>query len=324
MFGPLEARVQRNLCRFLALTIGLLAVFTGCHPRIRSTADTTPTPAQMAQLWIEPPPNRDLFVGVGGPELAPDPAARYRIIEVKRHGFSPGYTVVGPGEREWSVKLPPEGRTEIVASRIHWGIGFHQPPVYLLEAWHPADGRTPDPQPPARFREKSPRFHGELDSGPGWSYYQNPFVGTQPLAGLLVLQVLLGNSDLKDANNSVYKLEEPHEGASTWYVAKDVGHTFGRTGVMNAPRGDIEVFETTPFIRGVEDGLVRFHYDGRHQALFTQIRVEDVVWTCSLLDRLTDRQWHDAFRAGGYDRHTAERFIRRLKQRIAEGLALSR
>ena len=66
MIGPLEARVQRNLCRFLALTIGLVAVFTGCHPRIRSTMDAPATPAQMAQLWIEPSPNRDLFFGVGG------------------------------------------------------------------------------------------------------------------------------------------------------------------------------------------------------------------------------------------------------------------
>jgi hypothetical protein len=37
---------------------------------------------------------------------------------------------------------------------------------------------------------------------------------------------------------------------------------------------------------------------------------------------LTDRQWHDAFRAGGIDDQTSARFIRRLKQKIADGLAL--
>jgi hypothetical protein len=40
------------------------------------------------------------------------------------------------------------------------------------------------------------------------------------------------------------------------------------------------------------------------------------------LDKLTEKQWEDAFRAGGYSQPLAGRFIRRLKQKIAEGLAL--
>ena len=38
--------------------------------------------------------------------------------------------------------------------------------------------------------------------------------------------------------------------------------------------------------------------------------------------RLSDAQWRDAFRAGGYTPEDTARFIRRLKQKIAEGLAL--
>ena len=45
-------------------------------------------------------------------------------------------------------------------------------------------------------------------------------------------------------------------------------------------------------------------------------------WICGRLQRLSDAQWRDAFRAGGYPPDDAERFIRRLKQKIAEGLAL--
>ena len=45
-------------------------------------------------------------------------------------------------------------------------------------------------------------------------------------------------------------------------------------------------------------------------------------WICGLLNRLSDRQWRDAFRAGGYDEQTAGRFIRTMKARISEGLAL--
>jgi hypothetical protein len=306
--------------RILFVVIGVsLAACTA--PEIRSTLPGPPSDEQMAQLWIQPEPDRDLFHGVGGRKLAPDPAARYTVIEIKRGGFSRGYDVVDAADREWAVKFPPEAGTEVVASRIFWGIGYHQPPVYLLSNWTAVKATSPNPQLPARFREKSPDLKG-LDAGDSWSYYQNPFVGTRQMNGLLVLQAMLGNSDLKDAQNVIYTLEEDHERARRWYVARDLGQTFGRTGVIDAPRGDPEVFEQTPFILGVENGRVRLDYRGRHKALFTNIRPADVRWICERLDALTDRQWQDAFRAGGIEPQAAERFIRRLKQKIAEGLAL--
>jgi hypothetical protein len=317
--GCIGIRIQSVL---LILTVVFGLGVTGCAtPPIKSTLPGAPTAAQLAQLWVPPEPGRDLFHGVGGKGLAPDPAAKYTVIEIKRGGFSRGYTVVGPDDREWSAKFPPEAGTEVVASRIHWGIGYHQPPIYLLRDWTAHKATSPNPQLPARFREKKPKLRG-LDAGDSWSYYQNPFVGTRQMNGLLVLQAMLGNSDLKEAQNVVYTLDAELEGAARWYVARDLGHTFGRTGVIDAPRGDIEVFEQTPFIRGLENGRVRFDYRGRHKALFENIALADVRWLCERLDALTEEQWADAFRAGGIDSQAAGRFIRRMKQKIAEGLAL--
>jgi hypothetical protein len=229
--------------------------------------------------------------------------------------------VTDPRDREWNVKFPPEAGTEIIASRIHWGIGYHQPPVYLLQDWTAEKATSPNPQLPARFREKDPELNG-LNAGDPWSYFRNPFVGTTQLNGLLALEALLGNSDLKDVQNVVYTLKTPLEGSTTWYVARDLGQTFGRTGVIDAPRGDIEAYEKTPYLRGVENGKVRFEYRGRHGALFQNISPTDVRWVCEKLNRLTDQQWKDAFRAGGIEGDLADRFIRRTKQKIAEGLAL--
>ena len=309
-----------HLIGTLALSVAVLA--GGCRGRaIQSTPVSPPSPEQLAQLWVSPEPNRDLFHGVGGKRLAPDPAAKYKVIEIKRGGFSRGYTLIGPGDREWSAKFPPEAGTELIASRLFWAAGYHQPPIYLLSGWTAERATSPNPQLPARFREKSPDLNG-LDAGDSWSYYENPFVGTRQMNGLLVLQAMLGNSDLKDEQNVIYTLEKAHEGASRWYVARDLGHTFGRTGVIDAPRGDIEVFEQTPFIRGVENGRVRFEYRGRHRVLFENIRPADVRWICQQLAKLTDRQWQDAFRAGAIEGAVADRFIRRMKQKIAEGLAL--
>jgi hypothetical protein len=208
-----------------------------------------------------------------------------------------------------------------VASRIHWGIGYHQPPIYLLADWTAEKATTPNPQLPARFREHKPDLYGLDDKGT-WSYSHNPFVGTPPFMGLLVLEAILGNSDLKDENNTRYELSEDFEGARTWYVARDLGHTFGRTGILQAPRGDIQVFEQTRFVTGVVNGRVKLDWRGRHRALFRDIKPSDVRWICTRLAALTDSQWQDAFRAGGFDDETTARFIRRLKQKIAEGLAL--
>jgi hypothetical protein len=288
--------------------------------RSRAGTPSADRPA-LAELWVEPERDRDLYWGVGGRSLAPDPRARYTVVDVKRGGFSRGYDVVDPKGREWSVKFPPEASTEVAASRLLWGIGYHQPPVYYIAEWTADRAPSPNPQLPARFREDSPAFHG-LDAGPHWSYYDNPFAGTPQLNGLLALHAMLGNSDLKDEQNVIYTLQTPVEGARRWYVARDLGQTFGRTGRLDPPRGDVDVFERTPFIRGVEHGVVRFEYHGRHRSLFERIRPSDVRWVCERLAALTDRQVQDAFRAAGYPKPIADRFIRRLEEKIREGLAL--
>ena len=241
--------VRSGLTRAALVLCAMAGLGMACNPTIKSTLPGPPTAAQLAQLWVEPDRGRDLFWGVGGKRLAPDPSVKYQVIEIKRGGYSRGYTVLDPKKREWSAKFPPEAGTEIVASRLHWGIGYHQPPIYLIRDWRAEKATSPNPQLPARFREKNPDLNG-LDAGDPWSYFQNPFVGTPQLNGLLALQAMLGNSDLKDAQNVVYTLKKPLEGATTWYVARDLGQTFGRTGVISAPRGDIEVYEETPFIRG--------------------------------------------------------------------------
>ena len=313
--------ISASVSRCVVLLSATAGLGMACNPTVKSTLPGPPSASQLAQLWVEPDRGRDLFWGVGGKKLAPDPTERYKVIEIKRGGYSRGYTVLDESEREWSAKFPPEAGTEVAASRLYWGIGYHQPPIYLLREWIAEKATSPNPQLPARFREKNPDLNG-LDAGDPWSYYRNPFVGTLQMNGLLTLQAMFGNSDLKDAQNVVYTLKQPLEGASTWYVARDLGHTFGRTGVIDAPRGDIEVYEKTPFIRGVENGRVRFEYRGRHKSLFENIPPAHVRWVCERLNRLSEAQWRDAFRAGGIEGEMAERFIRRTKQKIAEGLAL--
>ena len=106
--------------------------------------------------------------------------------------------------------------------------------------------------------------------------------------------------------------------------------TGGRLRVVHANFADLaEVAHTTwvarrpvRFLPDQVDGRVLFELGGRHNKLFEDITPADVRWICQRLSKLTDRQWRDAFNAGGFPPSDAERFIRRMKQKIAEGLAL--
>ena len=71
---------------------------------------------------------------------APPPDADYKLKAKDATGFSVSYDVIGPDGVEWSAKIGPEAQTEVVLSRILWGLGYHQPPIYYLPSWRLDDG----------------------------------------------------------------------------------------------------------------------------------------------------------------------------------------
>ena len=53
-----------------------------------------------------------------------------------------------------------------------------------------------------------------------------------------------------------------------------------------------------------------------------RVTTADVRWACDLLTRLSDRQWQDAFRAGGYNAEQTLRYVTKIKTKIAQGRVL--
>ena len=282
--------------------------------------DHPPSPDQMKELWVDPGNQpRDLFWGIGGKEYAPDPDAIYKFEARDDVGFSSSYDVKDKEGVEWSAKIGPEAQTEVVVSRILWGLGYHQPPIYYLPSWKlERDGKVRI-ESEARFRPKIKKLDREKEY---WWWQQNPFTGTRELNGLLVALLMFNSSDLKNDNNSNYKLKEPWDGADRWFVVRDVGAALGETGKMYPRRNWLEGFEKHGFITAIRGDTVEFDYQGLHQELTTMVHPPDVQWAAQHLQRITDAQWHDAFRAGNYAEADANRFIRRLKEKIDDGLAL--
>jgi hypothetical protein len=314
----LTVRPQRYQMILLLLAIG---IFSACAPAMQSTAAGPVTERQLAELWIPPSdlPSRDLFNGPGDPSLAPQDGATFRFKTLDVLGYSGGYDVVDADGREWSVKQGPEVQSEIVASRLLWAVGYHQPPMYLVRHWRLEGGPRPGSKSAGRFRPDLPNAKKIAD----WSWQQNPFVGTRPFRGLVVLNLLINNWDLKSTNNKVYRVSEPGDGPALWYIVRDLGAAFGKTRRFPyGTRNNLRDFESQQFVTGVKDGRVQFDYRGRHRELLAGLTPEDVVWACELASRLTDRQLDDAFRAGGYAAAERGAFIRKLKAKIAQGLAL--
>ncbi|MEX2109133.1 MAG: hypothetical protein WD802_00820 [Gemmatimonadaceae bacterium] len=299
----------------LAILLSLLA--TSCSLNERRTID----PMRMAQLWEQPNDleRRDLFRGTGGSFNAPDPDDLYEFKEEKAVGTQPGYDVKDSKGREWSVKMGPEAKPEVAVSRLVWAVGYHQPSVYYLPRWTLVRDGKRIVQPGARFRLDDTKNLGE------WSWRKSPFLHTRPLAGLFVLMVMVNNWDIKSQQNALYRMKDDDDVPRERYMVKDLGASLGRTAwPVGGSKADPAGFEEEPFIESIEGNRVHFAFQGAwlEPQLLRSISPADVRWLAELLSRLTPQQWRDAFRGAGFPEAEANRYIRRLQQKIAEGRQL--
>jgi hypothetical protein len=323
----MTSRVRRAT---VAATITVLLAASCARPKPRLVAPEASQSAP-ALLWEDPGDlaERDLFHGPGGPALAPRADVTYTYVAADQAGYSAGYDVRGPDGLIWSVKLGPEAQPEIVASRVLWAIGYQQPPTYYLPNWtlaHKATSR----QPAGRFRPKLTEWN-VLDD---WSWYQNEFVGTQPFNALVVANVILNSWDWKTSNNKVYEVNA-NGTRRRLYVVRDLCASLWKTtfpaflgwfpmrGFGQGTRNDLEGFESQRLLKRVKAGELEFDYRGIHKPLLDSLSAADVVWACRLMSRISDEQWHDAFRAADYGDDHRQRYVKKIKQKIAEGLSLT-
>lgn len=315
-----------RVCSWLNGCLVILAVqmTSGLTVHAGRPADVAPTPTPA--LWEAPSglEDRDLFYGPWGAVRAPDPHATYTFVRPKHGGVNPGVVVRDERNRVWHVKQAPrnhqgeEGPVEVVLSRVLSAVGYPQPPVYYVPSFTLADASGTRVVPGGRFRLEEP----SMTSRGSWSWRRNPFVGTQPYNGLLVILLVFNSWDLKDSNNTMYDVENGGR-VTRWYAVRDLGAALGETGRLAPKRNNIDEFEHETFISRVAGNFVEFKYGGWQPGLLHRtITVDDVRWAVTLLAGLSDRQWRDAFRAGGYRDDITERFIRKLKANIAAGQQL--
>jgi len=278
--------------------------------------------APLEELWQSPKDlgSRNLFWGPGQQSRVPPTAVEYRVVRRDETGYSAGYDVEGPDGRRWDVKLGREVQPEIVLSRILWALGYHQPETYYVTDWK-LTGEWKDEGTPARFRLQS-----DHETDGEWAWAENPFVGTRPLQGLVAINLLLNNHDLKTSNNRVYRLRDAKAEPARRYVVQDVGSALGKPRgfpYVRGTRNDIDDFEDHQLIRKVSGSQVQLDYRGSsHGGVLERLTTADIIWACELMNRLSDAQLDDAFKSADYPPEIRQRYITKLRDKIREGLAL--
>jgi hypothetical protein len=290
-----------------------------------------------AVFWREPTDiiARDLFYGPGGE--AQQPKGRFTFIEEDLNGSSPKFYVEDQQGQRWLVKLGSEARPETAASRLAWAAGYFTDEDYYLPELH-VEGMRPLRRGQglvssdgtihgARLKR---HVKGEKHVG-NWSWFDNPFIGSQELNGLKVLMALFNNWDLKEANNKIYLVGEERR-----YLVSDLGASFSRnSNPFSRSKGDAAGYVRSKFIAKYRPSDVDLIIQSRPlwvrvAGLFAQrkyagaadlgrhIPRADARWIGSLLGQLSASQISDAFRAAGYGPEETKSLTNKVRERIAE------
>ena len=138
-----------------------------------------------------------------------------------------------------------------------FAVGYHQPPVYHMPTFQLKDDWGTHVETGGRFRLKDKAF----DEVGVWRWEENPFVGTRPYQGLLVMLMMFNSTDLKNSNNSLYEYKRAGR-VERRYAVRDIGAALGDTNPLAPRKNHPDSFEKYPFILGINNRHVQFAYTG--------------------------------------------------------------
>jgi hypothetical protein len=302
-----------------AFLLSFLLLFTFSVEAQKNASRRSPQAVGTPILWRSVNvSDSDLFNGSGGEQMKPD-LSRITFIKRETGGHNKKYRIKDGSGRVWVAKLGSEARPETAAVRLLSGIGYETEINYLVpQLTIPGVGSFTNVRLEAR-----PDNVKRLDE---WHWRDNPFVGTNELQGLKIMQVFLTNYDLLDLQNKILKVDGP-SGPELHYIISDLGATFGRYGYTNIPlfyrigRADDnpKAWSKAKFIKGVKNGRIIFATTGsKSRGLFKDITVAQGRWLYQLLRQLNANQIQDAFRAANYSPADIELLTAATQRRITE------
>ncbi|HKU72415.1 MAG TPA: hypothetical protein VJR02_00715 [Pyrinomonadaceae bacterium] len=261
-------------------------------------------------MWREPADisSRNLILGAGGEAMKPD-ISKITYIRDQTGGYSKKYRVRDAKGNEWVAKIGKEAQPDTAANRLLWALGYETEIAYLI--------------PKLKIEGKGDFENVRLEARPddvkrtgNWMWENNPFMDKPEFKGLKIFLSMINNWDMKDDNNEILAHKDDTTGELR-YIISDLGATFGKTGgFFSRSRNDIPDYVKTEFIKKVNGDVIDFNYGGKNQKLFEGITVADARWLVNLMQRLSDDQIRDAFRAANYSPEEVDQLTAALKARI--------
>jgi hypothetical protein len=256
---------------------------------------------------------QNLYYGPGGTALRPN-LRRVTLIRRETGGNNLKYRIRDASGRVWVAKIADESQPEVAAVRLLWAIGYKTEINYIAPTLRiPGKGV---------YRNASLELRPEgHDREERWRWDDNPFNGTNEMAGLKMMMAMFNNWDLKDDNNLIIKT-----GNANHFVISDLGSSFGKPPIhsgfilnrVGRSVNDPADYVKSEFIKGTRAGEIEFAYKGKAVGLLEGITVEQGRWLAGLLTQLSDRQISDAFRAANYNAANVRALTRAFRQRITE------
>ena len=287
---------------------------------------------QSSIVWSDPGPveTLDLVSGPGGRARAPRPP--FTFVKEPKTGTSPKVEVIDAQKNNWIAKFGSEVNAEVFATRIAWAVGYFVDATYFVPSGKIVGAKKLERARNAietdgtfanacfELREKNATFLKKS----GWTWQNNPFVGTRELNGLKIVMMLTSNWDNKDARNDSSNLgilQYPENGSLEWrYLVTDWGGSMGKWGrIFTREKWDCDGFteQTQDFIKGVKDGKVEWGYTGKHTSgAKDDITLGDVKWLLGYLGRLTDHQIIMGLQASGATKSETQCFAKAIRNRI--------
>lgn len=294
-----------------------------------------PLRSHQAAVWRDPGDigALDLALGPGEPPQPP-----FQFINEHNTGSQPTVSVRDAKGREWRVKWGSEVRTETFGTRLAWALGYFAEQTHFLaegeiRGAHDLSRAKDCIDDNHRFTDARFELTGEPDvvkhfDAHGWAWNDNPFVGSRELNGLKILMMLVSNWDNKDvrdvargSNTAIFEHRLRKHVHEARYLIIDWGAALGAWGsnIVQRGRWDPEAYaaQNELFVTGVDDGLVKWGYQGQRTTDLTyDITVEDVRWFYKLAGALGDDQLRAAFRASGATSQEVEQFTAAIRGRI--------
>ncbi|HSS22015.1 MAG TPA: hypothetical protein VLL54_18220 [Pyrinomonadaceae bacterium] len=261
-------------------------------------------------MWHAPDDieSRNLLLGAGGDAMKPD-LSRVTFIEQKTEGWSTKYRVRDAKGHEWMAKLSKEAQPESAANRLLWAIGYETEISYLV----------PELEIQGKGRFKNVRLEArpqDVKRTGMWLWTDNPFVGKPEFQGLKIMMTFINNWDMKDDNNQILAVKGATD-SERRFIVSDLGATFGKTGgVFSRSRNKPSDYAKSEFVKAVNGNMLDLNYGGKNQNIFDGITVQDAKWLATWLDRLSDEQIKDAFRAANYSAADVDLLAGAVRKRI--------